>query len=157
MQTVLGVLLLIMSIFLIAAVLMQNGKSKRLSGSIAGGAETFFGKAKSRTIDAVLSKVTTVVAILFVIIVIVVYVAFGSDYLTQNEIEDLIQQQINQQVTTENELDADVVIEGNEAADDAVVEDNTTADDAVVEDNTAADDTVVEDNTATEDTTADAE
>lgn len=79
MKLFLGILLLVMSIFLVIAVLMQNGKSKRLSGSIAGGAETFFGKAKSRTIDAVLSKVTTVVAILFVLAVIVVYVAFGSE------------------------------------------------------------------------------
>ena len=80
MQIFLGILLLVMSVFLVIAVLMQNAKSKRLSGSIAGGAETFFGKEKSRTIDAVLSKVTTVVAILFILAVIIVYVAFGSNY-----------------------------------------------------------------------------
>ena len=34
------------SLFLIFAVLMQSGKSKKLSGTIAGGAETFFGKTK---------------------------------------------------------------------------------------------------------------
>ena len=76
----LGILLLVMAIFLTVAVLMQSGKSKRLSGTIAGGAETFFGKAKGRTIDSLLSKITTVVAILFVLVVIIVYVAFGSTY-----------------------------------------------------------------------------
>lgn len=81
----LGILLLVMSIFLTIAVLMQSGKSKRLSGTIAGGAETFFGKAKGRTIDSLLSKITTVVAILFVLVVIIVYVAFGSSY-TEPEI-----------------------------------------------------------------------
>ena len=78
-DTVLGIALLVMSIFLVIAVLMQSGKSKRLSGTIAGGAETFFGKEKSRSIDAVLSKVTTVVAILFIIVTIVVYVLVGTD------------------------------------------------------------------------------
>ena len=82
---ILGILLLVMAIFLIVAVLMQSGKSKRLSGTIAGGAETFFGKAKGRTIDSLLSKITTVVAILFVLVVIIVYIAFGSTY-TEPEI-----------------------------------------------------------------------
>ena len=85
MQLFLGILLLAMSIFLVIAILMQSGKSKRLSGTIAGGAETFFGKTKGRTIDAVLSKITTVVAILFVLVVIIVYIAFGTTY-TEPEI-----------------------------------------------------------------------
>ena len=41
--------------------------SNALSGAIAGGAETFFGKNKGRTIDGVLKKVTAVIAVLFVI------------------------------------------------------------------------------------------
>ena len=40
------ILHLIVAIALIAIVLMQSGKSAGLSGSIAGGAETFFGKNK---------------------------------------------------------------------------------------------------------------
>ena len=72
--TILGVILLVFSIFLIISVLMQHGKAKNISGAIAGGAETFFGKTKGSTIDKMLSKVTTVIAIIFVIIVIIVYV-----------------------------------------------------------------------------------
>ena len=52
------ILHIIVAIALIAIVLMQSGKTAGLSGSIAGGAETFFGKNKGRTIDAVLSKIT---------------------------------------------------------------------------------------------------
>lgn len=52
---------------LIAVVLFQSGKSQGLSGSIAGGAETFFGKNKGRTLDGALSKATVVLAIVFVI------------------------------------------------------------------------------------------
>lgn len=42
MEIVLGVILLIAAVFLIISVLMQNGKAHNLSGTIAGGAETFF-------------------------------------------------------------------------------------------------------------------
>ena len=71
---VLGGILLAAALFLVIAVLMQSGKSHGLSGSIAGGAETFFGKTKGKTLDKVFSKLTTVIAIIFVLIVIVVYV-----------------------------------------------------------------------------------
>jgi len=72
-EWVMGILLLIASVFLIVAVLLQNGKSHRLSGAISGGAETFFGKTKGKTIDKKLSKLTTVVSIIFVLMVIIVY------------------------------------------------------------------------------------
>ena len=61
------ILHLIVAIALIAIVLMQSGKSAGLSGSIAGGAETFFGKNKGRTIDAILSKITSASAVIFLI------------------------------------------------------------------------------------------
>ncbi len=53
----------IISIALIASVILQSGKSAGLSGAIAGGAETFFGKKKG--MDELLGKVTAVVALLF--------------------------------------------------------------------------------------------
>lgn len=91
-QIVLGILLLISALFLIVAVLMQNGKSHGLSGAISGGAETFFGKQKGSTIEKRLAKLTTVVAIIFVVIVLVMYVIqdqtdfdkLVNDYLAAN-------------------------------------------------------------------------
>ena len=74
METVIGVLLIVMGIFLIISVLMQSSKDHRLSGSIAGGAETFFGKQKGKTLDAMFNKLTTVVTIIFVVLVLVLYV-----------------------------------------------------------------------------------
>lgn len=74
MQTVFNIILLVSAVFLVVSVLMQSGKSHHLSGTIAGGAETFFGKTKGKTIDKILSKLTTVVAIVFTVLVIVVYV-----------------------------------------------------------------------------------
>lgn len=66
MMLALTIIHVVISVILIVAVLMQHGKQQGLSGAIAGGAETFFGKNKGKTIDAILKKVTAVVAILFV-------------------------------------------------------------------------------------------
>ncbi len=73
MQIAIGIILIIAAIFLVVAVLMQSGKSHNLSGTIAGGAETFFGKEKGSTLDKKLSKLTTVVSIVFVVLVLVSY------------------------------------------------------------------------------------
>jgi len=67
MLTTLIIIHVIIALILVVAVLMQHGKQQGLSGAIAGGAETFFGKNKGRTIDAVLKKATSVIAALFVI------------------------------------------------------------------------------------------
>ena len=71
--TVVRVIHLILSLILIAVVLLQSGKAQGLSGAIAGGSETFFGKNKGRTIDAILSKWTSVVAIAFLVTSIVLF------------------------------------------------------------------------------------
>ncbi len=73
MQIAIGIILIISAIFLIVAVLMQHGKDHNLSGTIAGGAETFFGKSKASTWDKKLSKLTTIVAIVFTLLVLVSY------------------------------------------------------------------------------------
>ncbi len=65
MNIVINILHIIVSIGIIAVVLLQSGRSAGISGAIAGGAETFFGKNKGRTIDAMLSKYTGVGAIAF--------------------------------------------------------------------------------------------
>lgn len=67
MQIALTIVQIVITVALIITVLMQSGKTQGLSGSIAGGAETFFGKNKGRTLDGILSKITSVLAILFVI------------------------------------------------------------------------------------------
>ena len=74
MQIALSIIQIIVSVMLVIIVLMQSGKSQGLPGSIAGGAETFFGKNKGRTIDGILSKVTSVLAVLFIISSVALYV-----------------------------------------------------------------------------------
>ncbi len=68
-------LLIVIGLFLIVAVLLQQGKSKGgLSGTIVGGAETFYGKEKGVQRDKLLSRITTVVAIVFGLLVVTVYI-----------------------------------------------------------------------------------
>ena len=74
MAITLGIILLVMAVFLTVAVLIQSGKDKNLSGAIAGGADTFFGKTKGNTIDKLLSKITAAVGVIFTLIVIVMYI-----------------------------------------------------------------------------------
>lgn len=77
MKLAFGIVLLVMAVFLIIAVLMQSGKDKKLSGTIAGGAETFFGKTKANKMEKTLSVVTTVVAVVFALVVIAMYLFVG--------------------------------------------------------------------------------
>lgn len=73
-EWVLGIVIVALALAIIAIVLMQSGKDKRLSGSIAGGSETYFGKNKGTSKDVILSRITTVLAILFGIAVVAMYV-----------------------------------------------------------------------------------
>ncbi len=65
---------IIFSLSIIIIVLLQSGKQVGLSGAISGGAETFFGKNKGRTLDALLSKYTAVAAIGFLITSVVLQI-----------------------------------------------------------------------------------
>ena len=67
LSTVITVIHVILCIVLIAVVLLQSGKTAGLSGSIGGGAETFFGKNKGRSMDSILKKITAVAAVIFLI------------------------------------------------------------------------------------------
>ena len=77
MNTILGIVILVMSIFLVATILLQSSKDHRMSGTIAGGAETFFGKSSADKWDKKLSILTTVVAVIFVLVVIAMYIFVG--------------------------------------------------------------------------------
>lgn len=61
------VLIVVSSLVLIASILLQPGKSAGLSGSISGGAETLFGKKKAKGYEAILARMTTVSAVVFML------------------------------------------------------------------------------------------
>jgi len=68
LEIVLGIMLIISSILIVIVVLLQESKTAGLSGAIAGGAETFFGKNKGRTIEQKLVKATKYIAIFFFVL-----------------------------------------------------------------------------------------
>lgn len=72
-QLILGIVLGLISLGLIVAVLMQPGKDKRLSGAIAGGADTFFAKGKAGRWDKTLGKLTVAMCIVFFVLILVLY------------------------------------------------------------------------------------
>ncbi len=71
-QIIVTILHIIFSLSIVVIVLLQSGKSAGL-GSIAGGAETFFGKNKGRTLDALLGKYTSVAAIAFLVTSVILF------------------------------------------------------------------------------------
>ena len=106
MQNVLIVIHVIISIILIAIVLMQHGKQQGLSGAIAGGAETFFGKNKGRTVDAMLKKFTSVVAALFIISsVALAFVSVSEHKANQKAAEEAMQSATQEGQQTSASLD----------------------------------------------------
>jgi preprotein translocase subunit SecG len=56
----------VIALGLIASVLLQSGRSAGLSGAIAGGAETLFGRKKG--LDGLLGRLTVALSVLFAIL-----------------------------------------------------------------------------------------
>ncbi|AND83506.1 preprotein translocase subunit SecG [Clostridium tyrobutyricum] len=74
MHTFVLVVQVIIAVLLIAVVLVQPGKTNGLSGFISGGAgESFYSKNKSRTSEAMLSRLTVILAIIFAVLCIIQY------------------------------------------------------------------------------------
>lgn len=117
--TVLGILILLCALFLIISVLLQSSKNHRMSGVISGGAETFFGKQKGKTMDALLSKVTAVVSVLFAVLVLALYfyTAKQNNASKQNDVNldgiDISDSLITPDNGEESENNADATVSDN--------------------------------------------
>ncbi|MBR5571509.1 MAG: preprotein translocase subunit SecG [Oscillospiraceae bacterium] len=68
MVTLIMILQLICALLLVLVVLFQSGKSKGLSGSIAGIADSYMAKGKARSLDAKLAKSTKWIGAVFVVL-----------------------------------------------------------------------------------------
>lgn len=88
-KIVVGIILIVFSVFLVVAVMLQEGKMKGLGGAIGGGSsDTYFGKNKSVTRQKFLSRLTLVVAIVFTVIVVALYVGQHADKTYENAFKD---------------------------------------------------------------------
>ena len=75
LRIVLTILFVIDCIGLTVIILMQEGKSQGL-GTIAGMADTYWGKNKGRSMEGTLVKVTKVIAVLFFVLALVLNLSF---------------------------------------------------------------------------------
>ena len=74
MEYVLLAILLLSALFIVIAVIFQKSADEGLSGTIAGGNETFYGKEKSAHTDKLWFRLTLIVSIVFVVAVLLAYV-----------------------------------------------------------------------------------
>ena len=69
-RTILLILFIIVCIALSAIILMQEGKSAGL-GAISGAAETYWGKNKGRSMEGMLRKISTGLAVAFIVLALI--------------------------------------------------------------------------------------
>ena len=68
LKVVLAILFIVVSIAVVGIVLIQDGESGGLAGSISGGGETFWAKNKDRSAEGKLEKVTKYLVIAFMVL-----------------------------------------------------------------------------------------
>ena len=76
LKMVLTVLFVLVCIVISVIVLLQEGKSAGLSGSISGAAESYWGKNKGRSMEGKLENVTKILAVAFFVLAIVLNLNF---------------------------------------------------------------------------------
>lgn len=77
LRVIVTVLYVLICLGLVVVVLMQEGKSAGLSGSINGVADTYWGKNKGRSMEGTLVKLTKILATLFVVISVLLNMNWG--------------------------------------------------------------------------------
>ncbi len=75
LKTTIMIVFLLVSLALSGIILLQEGKSAGL-GSIAGMADSYWSKAKSRSMEGNLSKITTALAIGFLVLALLLNIVW---------------------------------------------------------------------------------
>lgn len=72
-ELIVGIVLLVVSVFIVLITLLQESKQQGMSSAIGGGSnESFYGKNSSRSREAKLSKFTVFMAIVFFVVTLAV-------------------------------------------------------------------------------------
>lgn len=79
MELTLGIILMVLAAIVVVLVLIQSGKEKSLSGTIAGAGESFFTKNKGKTKQKKLSIITTIFTIAFILLAVVFAIMVSID------------------------------------------------------------------------------
>lgn len=70
---------IVICIVLVILVIFQEGNDKGM-GVIGGGADTFFGKEKGRSMDSKLKKFTALLATAFAVLTVILYLILARGY-----------------------------------------------------------------------------
>ena len=140
LSIIVDIVLILISIVLIVAVLMQEGQRQGL-GAIGGGAETFFGKNKAKSMEGRLQKYTKIAAAVFIVLAIVatIITSHNLDNKSAASLDDVISE-ITDEAGEAVEEAEEAAGEVEEAAEDAVEEVEQAAEDAAEEVKEAAED-----------------
>ena len=125
---IIDIILILVSIVLIVTVLMQEGQRQGL-GAIGGGAETFFGKNKAKSMEGRLQRYTKIAAAVFIVLAIVatILTAHNTGSKTPATVTDAV---------TEAAEAAENAVEDAEAAVEETAEDAEAAVEEAAEDAT---------------------
>ena len=77
LRIVVTVLFAIDALVLAVIVLMQEGKSAGLTGTISGMADTYWGKNKGRSMEGNLEKITKILAVVFFVLALALNMSWG--------------------------------------------------------------------------------
>ncbi len=163
LQYVLSIVVILVALVIIVLVLLQESKQEGLSGAIAGAADSFFGKNKGRTIDAMLKKFTAVVAALFVISSIVLttvsvkeYKNSASDNSSSTEASESADGQTQVKLDDQGNLvdaDGNIVMSADQVAQQQAASQQADGDNASADNSANTDNNASADNNATENQT----
>ena len=132
LSIIINIVLILVSIVLIVAVLMQQGQRQGL-GAIGGGAETFFGKNKAQSIEGKLAKITKIAAVVFIVLAIITTSVTAHNPANKEDeaaaIQGLVEALENAEVeATEGEVETEAEVAETEGEVEAEVAETEAAD-----------------------------
>ncbi len=68
MKTALTIALIVDCVLLMIVILMQEGKENGLTGTLTGSSDTYWAKNKGKSKNAVIKKITVLLAVLFFVL-----------------------------------------------------------------------------------------
>lgn len=77
LEITLGIIMMLLAVVVVVLVIMQTGKEKSLSGTIAGAGESFFSKNKGKTKEKTLSIITTILTVIFALLAVILVIVIA--------------------------------------------------------------------------------
>ena len=116
---------MLLATVVVVLVLIQSGKEKSLSGTIAGAGESFFTKNKGKSKEKTLSIITTALSIIFVVLAVVFVI-----FVTTKSPSDKGGEKADAEVTESADAEGSETKESSEAEEESAAEEKEEASDS---------------------------